>query len=593
MAGYVLHVDLGDAHFEEPLRYFLTIKLSGGPGKTTDARTDVQPTPTTTPIFKTRNFTFPVPPDAEPGQWSLQVAAVAAVADGSVTEVDTAAETAKAAFRVMGEHVLKLGSELLESGQVERHVSLVPPADAPGELPTAGGAAAGTTVGTVQVKLRLTPAADDSGTIPTGAAPLPRSSQPARSGAAGRATAAASTARFASSNLECQNCDAKSREVAHQQTLIDRLMADVEQKTASVAKAGEEVLELRGVNKRLQTDLVTLRSHVDERERAMEQLAGDATNVENIDMPQLQSRHRMLGAAYRADRRRMDQLTAQVGQLTAALGTQEQLSASYARLKEAHREQAQHMQKLQDEAKKVAKYRQTCKQQEAIIQRLEALMAAALKDAKRVKIVEPQLEALRRQHAEVEAELAEQKAEYAKLEEEARQRERQLQQAIEEGRVAEDLEPIQSMVEQKEQKPKGDDDEEEEHTRVPRVNAEEQVKLLMRAEKAERRAAALEEEMQEMARTNGREVAMLKMKLAEAQAQAKGGFGSAANFSLGELTPAGTIDPSVVSDGGPPMPPPPRSANGSSRRSTPPANSRLPPVGAPAPAPSPPPQPVS
>ena len=42
-------------------------------------------------------------------------------------------------------------------------------------------------------------------------------------------------------------------------------------------------------------------------------------------------------------------------------------------------------------------------------------------------------------------------------------------------------------------------------------------KLKMRAEMAERRAAALEAEMEEMARANGREVGQLKMKLAEAK----------------------------------------------------------------------------
>lgn len=180
-------------------------------------------------------------------------------------------------------------------------------------------------------------------------------------------------------------------------------------------------------------------------------------------------------------------------------------------------------------------------------------------------------------HRQVEAELAEQKAEYARLEEEARQREKQLQQAIEEGAVAD-------------MGPRGDDDEED---HMPRVNAEEQVKLLMRAEKAERRMAALEEEMQEMARANGREVAGLKMRLAEAQAQSKGGFGSAANFMLGELTPSGTVSDVPVLDGAGGGPPP----LGSSRRSTPPANTRLGPLAAPpsgsgAGTPSPPPPPV-
>ena len=37
-------------------------------------------------------------------------------------------------------------------------------------------------------------------------------------------------------------------------------MADVEQRTAAVARAGEEVMELRGVNKKLETDLHALRT---------------------------------------------------------------------------------------------------------------------------------------------------------------------------------------------------------------------------------------------------------------------------------------------------------------------------------------------
>ena len=55
-------------------------------------------------------------------------------------------------------------------------------------------------------------------------------------------------------------------------------------------------------------------------------------------------------------------------------------------------------------------------------------------------------------------------------------------------------------------------------------------------------------------------------RLAEAEAQAKGGFGSAANYALGELTPEGYAAPPPASDL--PMPPP-RPPSGSSRRSTP------------------------
>jgi len=46
------------------------------------------------------------------------------------------------------------------------------------------------------------------------------------------------------------------------------------------------------------------------RERAIERLADDAANVDNIDMAELQRRHRLLAAAYRADRKRIEQLQA-------------------------------------------------------------------------------------------------------------------------------------------------------------------------------------------------------------------------------------------------------------------------------------------
>ena len=48
----------------------------------------------------------------------------------------------------------------------------LPPADKPGELPSAKpGVAAGATVGTVQVRLRLTPGSDDNA-VATGSAPV-------------------------------------------------------------------------------------------------------------------------------------------------------------------------------------------------------------------------------------------------------------------------------------------------------------------------------------------------------------------------------------------------------------------------------------
>ena len=179
----------------------------------------------------------------------------------------------------------------------------------------------------------------------------------------------------------------------------------------------------------------------------------------------------------------MEQLTGQVSQLTAALGTQEQLAKSYAQLKQAHKAQGEQMQRLQEEARKVDKYRQTAKQQDAIIQRLEGLLAAALKDSKRLKMLEPEHAALKKQQAATVRELDEAKAEIVRINDEAKAREKQLKEAIESGQL--DAPVV-----------KGEGDEEDGDAQLGNAFAsEDQVKLRMRAEKAERAevAAACEE----------------------------------------------------------------------------------------------------
>lgn len=119
------------------------------------------------------------------------------------------------------------------------------------------------------------------------------------------------------------------------------------------------------------------------------------------------------------------------------------------------------------------------------------------------------------------------------------------------------------------------------------INQEEHVKLLMRAEKAERRAAALQQAMEEGTREHAKEVAALRMRLAEAEARSAGGFGAPANLVLGELTPPGTANVADLPGmRAPPAIAPPPPPLGGSRRSTPPnSGGRLAPL-APALAPA-------
>ena len=112
MSGHTLTVELGDASFDEALRYFITLKLMGGDGHATPMeRTEVSPMPTVAPAFNKRAFTFPLPPDAEPDKWSLQLSAIAAVdTDESAPAVtDESGSSVPKNLHAVGEANLQLG----------------------------------------------------------------------------------------------------------------------------------------------------------------------------------------------------------------------------------------------------------------------------------------------------------------------------------------------------------------------------------------------------------------------------------------------------------------------------------------------------
>lgn len=307
---------------------------------------------------------------------------------------------------------------------------------------------------------------------------------------------------------------------AHLQAIIDRLHAEMQAKSSKLATQQHELLEQKMIVERMQSELETVRAQLVERDRHMERLANDATNVDNIDLPELQRRHRMLAAAYRADRRRLEVTEARMHEMRASLMTQESLQTAYNQLKSAHTHQARVVQRLQEQIregahkesrskgedeKRIQKYRHTIKQQETIIQKLEGLLSVAMKDVRRAKAQDPELEGLKTQLSKAQGEIERHKHDMELVRQEAQKQKELVMNAAP----------------------------------PPNYASEEQVKLLMRAERAERRAAAVEEEMTEMARQNAREIAALKLKLSEKDAQIAGGFGSSSALMLNDLSMSG------------------------------------------------------
>ena len=62
----------------------------------------------------------------------------------------------------------------------------------------------------------------------------------------------------------------------------------MDKRANAVARCGQEIMELRALNRHQEQELQAQRQASAERERAMERLADDAANVANIDLPELQ-----------------------------------------------------------------------------------------------------------------------------------------------------------------------------------------------------------------------------------------------------------------------------------------------------------------
>ncbi len=274
-------------------------------------------------------------------------------------------------------------------------------------------------------------------------------------------------------------------DLAHKNGIISRLLDEADARAASIERGQREVAELRTMNQRLQAELENVKTQAIERQRYVDRIAQDSVASENIDQRELQRRHRMLGAAYRQDRRKMEMLQQQMTQMTASLGTQSQLQTAYANLREAHTRQARALQDQQEEvrlarekaaaaATRVTKYRDTAHKQEKIIIELESRLKASMQSTKEAKAATQGVE---RERDTIDAKLTEVSAEVATLKQ-----------------AAAEL-PADGFP------------------------SDEQVRLQLRAERAERRADAVENEMTELARESAKELAALKLRLSEKDAK--------------------------------------------------------------------------
>uniref|UniRef100_A0A7S0V6S8 Uncharacterized protein n=2 Tax=Hemiselmis tepida TaxID=464990 RepID=A0A7S0V6S8_9CRYP len=331
------------------------------------------------------------------------------------------------------------------------------------------------------------------------------------------------------------------------QSLTDekkRFQLELDERSEALRKCGVEIMELRKQVKQSQADKGALQKALAERELQHESMTKADGDLELLDRGDLEQRLKLLAASYKDERARGAELMGRMQKVHLEVSRMDELGRAHKALQEAHRAQAGKIHELQDKVKRLAKYVSTVGQQEKVIEQLEAMMEKALQDAreakplreerdrikKELRTASSELSALRAQvggagAAEAQraaAEVEGLKGKVASLEEELKKaREKPKTPAgadpAELKKLKEERDKLQSEKEDLEkklrQRPKGDGNGDS------AASEKEKLMLLMRAEKAEARIKAVENQLNTNSKRFAKEISGLKMKVMEKDAE--------------------------------------------------------------------------
>ena len=258
--------------------------------------------------------------------------------------------------------------------------------------------------------------------------------------------------------------------------------------------------EAAAARQRLESDNQELRRLLHE-ERNADPAAGlESLGLNGVtDVMEAKERLGQLAARYGQEKRRNAELIHRLKSLHESHAGAEQLKGRHLELQEAHAEMSRYLQKCEREAARVSKCRATIEMQEGVISRLEGLLEQAAVDQRRL--------------AEAEA-LA--------------SRVQDANSVLQSGPDWEELSMLRDEVKDLRLAYR---EREQDHKDL----TDERVALTLRLEKSEANAIASNNEMLEVSRRCAREIAGLRAKLAEKDAQLMGGFGSVSNMILADM----------------------------------------------------------
>ena len=169
-----------------------------------------------------------------------------------------------------------------------------------------------------------------------------------------------------------------TEDIAHKQTLIDRLLKEVDKRSDAIRTCGVEIVQLRRKNKKLKSDKDEMEKQMKamvEAERreaaAISQATEDELTKGSTDPREIAQRLHVMQEKYKTERERNTIIMNKLKTLYQQSAKVRHSQQHFAKLEKAHQAQAAYIQKLQTENQKIEVYKATIRTQERVVAKLE------------------------------------------------------------------------------------------------------------------------------------------------------------------------------------------------------------------------------
>jgi len=180
------------------------------------------------------------------------------------------------------------------------------------------------------------------------------------------------------------------------------MMREVDDKSQSLKLTTAEILDLRRTIKMMQSENAILRRRMMGEEEGLELQHLVTKEISHMSNEELKAKVVKLASAYRSERLRNEEFERSLKSANVDLVQAKQTQAELENMQQAYAEAMRRLAEYGKEAQKTSLYKDTIKKQERVITKLETLLEKTLKDTQRARDGVLELEKLRTENLELQ-----------------------------------------------------------------------------------------------------------------------------------------------------------------------------------------------